>query len=68
LQAEGTSFAELVDALRREMAAAYLDQRVPVQEIAWLLGYAEPSAFHHAFKRWTGTTPEQARLARVKGA
>jgi AraC-like DNA-binding protein len=68
LQAEGTSFAELVDALRREMAAAYLDQQVPVQEIAWLLGYAEPSAFHHAFKRWTGTTPEQARLARVKAA
>jgi AraC-like DNA-binding protein len=68
LQAEGTSFAELIDALRRELAAAYLDQQVPVQEIAWLLGYAEPSAFHHAFKRWTGTTPEQARLSRVKGA
>jgi AraC-like DNA-binding protein len=64
LHAEGTSFAELIDALRREMAAAYLDKQVPVPEIAWLLGYAEPSAFHHAFKRWTGTTPEQLRAAR----
>jgi AraC-like DNA-binding protein len=64
LRAEGTSFAELIDALRREMAAAYLDKQVPVPEIAWLLGYAEPSAFHHAFKRWTGTTPQQLRAAR----
>ena len=65
LQAEGTSFAELIDALRREMAAAYLEKRVPVAEIAWLLGYAEPSAFHHAFKRWTGTTPERWRAQTV---
>jgi AraC-like DNA-binding protein len=65
LTAEGTSFGELVDALRREMAAAYLDQQMPIQEIAWLLGYAETSAFHHAWKRWTGTTPEQARAARA---
>jgi AraC-like DNA-binding protein len=64
LRAEGTSFAELIDALRCEMAAAYLDNQVPVPEIAWLLGYAEPSAFHHAFKRWTGQTPEQLRAAR----
>jgi AraC-like DNA-binding protein len=61
LQADGTSFGELVDALRQELATEYLAQRVPVQEIAFLLGYAEASAFHHAFKRWTGMTPEQAR-------
>ena len=65
LQAEGTSFAELIDALRRELATAYLDRHVPVPEIAWLLGYAEPSAFYHAFKRWTGRTPEQLRATRT---
>jgi AraC-like DNA-binding protein len=64
LQAEGTSFNELVDSLRRELATTFLDQQVSVQEIAWLLGYAEPSAFHHAFRRWTGMTPEQARAER----
>jgi AraC-like DNA-binding protein len=64
LREEGTSFGELVDALRREMALEYLGRDVAVQEIAWLLGYADASAFHHAFKRWTGTTPELARAGR----
>jgi AraC-like DNA-binding protein len=65
LRDEGTSFEQVVDALRREMAAEYLDKELAIQEIAWLLGYAEASAFHHAFKRWTGTTPEQARALRT---
>jgi AraC-like DNA-binding protein len=35
-----------------------------VSEIAWLLGFKEVSAFTHAFRRWTGQTPTQARLDR----
>lgn len=65
LRDDGTSFGELVDSLRRELATEYLDKRLTVSEIAWMLGYAEPSAFHHAFKRWTGTTPEAVRAARA---
>lgn len=61
LHAEGTSFGELVDAVRLELATAYLDKGLPVQEIAWLLGFSDASAFHHAFKRWTGRTPAQGR-------
>jgi AraC-like DNA-binding protein len=57
LEAEGTSFAAVVDALRRELACAYLDRQVPIPEIAALLGYADGTAFHHAFRRWTGSTP-----------
>ena len=57
LEAEGTSFAAVVDALRHELACAYLDRRVPIPEIAALLGYADETAFHHAFRRWTGSTP-----------
>jgi AraC-like DNA-binding protein len=63
LNAEGTSFGELLDALRRELAVAYLAKDVAVQDIAYLLGYADATAFHHAFRRWTGTSPEQARAA-----
>ena len=57
LHAEGTSFAEVVDALRHEMACAYLDRGVSIPQIAALLGYADETAFHHAFRRWTGSTP-----------
>jgi AraC-like DNA-binding protein len=32
-----------------------------VSEVAYLLGYAESSAFVRAFKRWTGKTPGEAR-------
>jgi AraC-like DNA-binding protein len=65
LRADGTSFDEIVDALRREMADACLDKRLTVPEIAWMLGYADASAFHHAFKRWNGKSPEQAREERL---
>jgi AraC-like DNA-binding protein len=65
LQAEDSSFDALIDALRRELALAYLDRRLAVREIATLLGYGDPRAFHHAFKRWTGLSPEQARAART---
>jgi AraC-like DNA-binding protein len=57
LRDEGTSFAEVVDALRREMAVAYLDRGIPIAEVASLLGYADTTAFHHAFRRWTGSSP-----------
>lgn len=63
-----TSFQELVEGLRRGLAERYLaDRSVAIAEVAFLLGYSEPSAFHRAFKRWTGRTPgawrREARLA-----
>ncbi len=66
LQLEGTSFGDIVDALRHELALAYLANEVSVQQIAWLLGYTETRAFHEAFKRWTGTTPGQHRARAPK--
>jgi AraC-like DNA-binding protein len=62
---EGVTFDALLDELRRELALRYLaDEKVAIAEIAYLLGYSEPSAFHRAFKRWTGTTPAEARQQR----
>ncbi|MCX8144776.1 MAG: AraC family transcriptional regulator [Azovibrio sp.] len=62
LQEEGARFADLLDAVRRELAMRYMaDPRLALGEVAYLLGYAEPSAFQRAFKRWTGITPTAAR-------
>lgn len=59
---EGASFDALLDELRRDLALRYLaDSKIAIAEIAYLLGYSEPSPFHRAFKRWTGKTPAEAR-------
>jgi AraC-like DNA-binding protein len=29
--------------------------------LAYMLGYADQSAFNHAFRRWHGTTPRRWR-------
>jgi len=61
----GTSFESLRDGARRQAAAAYLaDTALSIGEIGYLLGYSEPAAFHRAFKRWHGTTPQAFRAGR----
>ena len=57
-----TSFNTVVITLRKELADKYLKQSdLSLKEIAFLLGYTEFSSFNHAFKKWTGSTPKQAR-------
>ena len=62
LRSEGLTFAEILSELRCDLAKRYLrEQDLPISKIAWLLGYQDGSAFTHAFKRWTGRTPKEAR-------
>ena len=62
LAAEGTSFRELLDALRRDLATRHLAaDQLSIGEVAFLLGFSELSSFHRAFKRWTGRTPAEFR-------
>jgi AraC-like DNA-binding protein len=62
LSSAGLTFSEVADELRADLARRYLkEEGLTVSRIAWLLGYREVSAFTHAFKRWTGETPRQAR-------
>jgi len=62
LAQEGTTFGEILDRLRNNLALRYLrDRRMTLQQVAWQLGYSEIGAFNHAFKRWTGTSPGRAR-------
>lgn len=64
LRQQGSSFKELVDGLRRTLAALYLqDKRLSLTDIALLLGFAEQSSFSRAFRRWFGQAPARYRQA-----
>jgi len=64
LSSEGLTFADILQRLKFDLAKRDLaDETLSISEIAWLLGYQDVSAFTHAFKRWTGTTPRAMRQA-----
>jgi AraC-like DNA-binding protein len=68
LKEEGSSYRELLDEIRYGLAKEYLaDTRLPMEEIATLLGYTEPGNFSHAFRRWSGHAPSEWRRAAVPG-
>ncbi|MEQ8822867.1 MAG: helix-turn-helix domain-containing protein [Filomicrobium sp.] len=62
LQASGTSFAVLVEALMEGRARALLmSSDRSVTAIAHDLGYSDTAHFTRAFRRWTGMTPSDFR-------
>jgi AraC-like DNA-binding protein len=64
LAAEGTSLRAETEEIRKTMALALLrDRSNSIEEVAFLLGFAEPSTFFRSFKQWTGTTPRRFRIA-----
>jgi AraC-like DNA-binding protein len=65
----GTTFQALVQNVREELARGYVgDNRRPLGEVAFLLGYAELGPFVRAFRRWTGLTPAAFRARSVAQA
>ena len=66
LKQEGATYQSIRDALRRDLAIARLaDTTQTIAEIAHALGFAEPSAFHRAFRKWTGVRPAAYRGMRA---
>jgi AraC-like DNA-binding protein len=62
LAAAGTSYQRVLDRVRcNEAIRQASDPRRPFKAIAAAVGFADPRAFRRAFKRWTGTTPQQFR-------
>ncbi|MCB9077381.1 MAG: AraC family transcriptional regulator ligand-binding domain-containing protein [Anaerolineaceae bacterium] len=66
LREEGTTFQQVLDELREELARHYLATTdYTSAEISFLLGYEEPNSFFRAFQAWTGQTPEIVRANRL---
>ena len=64
LAEENATFQDVLAATREELARHYLTASdLPLVEIAFLLGYDDPSSFHRAFHQWTGQTPMRLREA-----
>jgi AraC-like DNA-binding protein len=62
LTEEGSSYQQILADVRYQLAREYLaTSRLPVEEIAAMLGYSNPGNFTHAFKRWHGSPPRQYR-------
>jgi len=65
LDGEGRTYTEVAEEAMADVARRLLDEPdTTIQAIADRLGFSEPSAFHRAFKRWTGQTPGQFRSDR----
>lgn len=69
LEAEGTSFRDLRQAVLNDAAKSLLLRRKSVAEVADELGFSDFRAFNRAFKAWNGETPkafvERQRLTAV---
>lgn len=68
LAVAGSSFRDVLNKLRKELALAYLGQaHLSMLDIAMLLGYTEQSAFTRGFRQWTGKSPSEYRRLRLVG-
>lgn len=62
LEAEGTSYRDLLAEVRMRLAIEYLRKtQMTNEEIAGCLGYSDAANFRHAFIRWTGKSPSEFR-------
>ena len=62
LKNERTTFKLLLAQTRQRLAEERLrDKSLSIGEVSFLIGFSEPSAFHRAFKKWTGYTPGDFR-------
>lgn len=58
LKEVGHTYQQLLDAVRSDLAQRHLrESHLSITDVAFLLGYSEPSVFVRSFKKWTGQTP-----------
>jgi AraC-like DNA-binding protein len=55
------AFASMVENAIATLLPYLKEPELSISEIAWLLGFRDVGAFSHAYKRWTGRAPREAR-------
>jgi len=66
LKAENNTFNNILQDVRSKLAKEHLQNTsISIAEIAYMLGFSEPSIFHRSFKKWTGKTPRLFRMESV---
>lgn len=69
LAASDTTFEEIMDSMRRQIALQMLEHSdMRLGQLADMLGYGEVSSFNRAFRRWTGRSPSEWRAARPQAS
>jgi AraC-like DNA-binding protein len=67
LAEDGTTFQELLQEARRELARHYLlHSALELNETAYLLGYEDAHSFFRAFQQWEGRSPGEWRARHVR--
>ncbi|MDJ1466435.1 helix-turn-helix transcriptional regulator [Xanthocytophaga flava] len=62
LSTEQTTFRQIIDDLKKQISYMLLQHnRFSVADVSYVLGYSEPAAFIHSFKKWYGNSPEKVR-------
>ncbi|MGJ8687865.1 MAG: helix-turn-helix transcriptional regulator, partial [Spongiibacteraceae bacterium] len=66
LSAEDTSYKEILNQTRHDLALSYMqDLRYSISEITYLLGFSDTSSFNRAFRRWTSQSPSEYRSSQL---
>lgn len=64
LNAEKTTFRQITDDLKKQISYMLLQHnRFSITDVSYVLGYSEPAAFIHSFKKWYGNSPEKVRTS-----
>ncbi|WPP50364.1 AraC family transcriptional regulator [Catalinimonas niigatensis] len=62
LAREKVTFRQLSDELKKEISMLLLQHKsYSIGDISYILGYSEPAAFVHTFRKWYGDTPTHLR-------